>query len=232
MNRKPVGFDPETLHEQYVIQGLTQQQIAEEHLCNARTVRRALDRLEVSRDGELRKPKITSAEELRRLYVDQGKTLKQCAEYFQCSITTVHKAVVRNKFPLRGTKRRRRSTRKRSYSSTNVQITCTTACILLLLLEQPGRGEYQSEIARRVRCNPATAASILGRLVAAGWATWGTTTGHPGPPRPCYRLTSNGIEQARDALQREYGDSPALILLAYSLLPAHPQFTARKVMLH
>lgn len=97
------------------------------------------------------------------------------------------------------------------------RITPHVACVLLLLLADPKRGSYGAEVARRLRCQQSTVMRIFEQLYWAGWVTFHKSTGHGGPPRYYYRLSEGGIVEARTALDREYGTSPALVLLTNSL---------------
>jgi DNA-binding PadR family transcriptional regulator len=87
-------------------------------------------------------------------------------------------------------------------------MTIPTQLVLRALLADPSRELYGVEIGHTAGLPSGTIHPILARLEAVGWvqSTWEQidprTAGRPA--RRYYKLTTNGIELARDALARAY----------------------------
>jgi DNA-binding PadR family transcriptional regulator len=94
------------------------------------------------------------------------------------------------------------------------RITESVTCVLLLLLAEPDREWYGTELSARVPCHASTVLRILRDLTYAGWTTERESTAHRGPARYYHRLTETGITEATRALRRQYPNGIGLALLA------------------
>jgi DNA-binding PadR family transcriptional regulator len=109
------------------------------------------------------------------------------------------------------------STGKNGGSPEWVRMTPQTWLVTLVLLTEPQREVYGLHLAKRLGMLPGTVYPILRRLTAAGWLTHrpeppSPTGHHDRPPRRLYRLTTNGITQAREHLTRRA--TPFVLALA------------------
>jgi DNA-binding MarR family transcriptional regulator len=83
------------------------------------------------------------------------------------------------------------------------RITPSVVCVLLLLLADPDREWYGSELADRARCHVSTAGRILWDLKAAGWVVDREQSGGQREGMRIYhRLTEFGVAEATKALHR------------------------------
>ena len=98
-------------------------------------------------------------------------------------------------------------------------ITATTAQVLLALLQPPIRSWRAVDLANRVRCQINTVIRLAAALEPAGWASTRRSTTEHNAQRVAITLTEHGVNQAKAALWREYGDGPGLVLLANSMNP-------------
>jgi len=102
-------FTPEDLRRLYVTERKTMKEIAEMYSVNPVTVSKWLRRysIPVEQAWERRAVQL-DANELKRLYVDEGWTLNRIAKHFSCSTWTVRWNFRRNEIPVRGICERRR----------------------------------------------------------------------------------------------------------------------------
>jgi DNA-binding PadR family transcriptional regulator len=79
-----------------------------------------------------------------------------------------------------------------------------TVRVLGLLLQEPEGWHYGYDLSRRTALKSGTLYPILLRLSEQGWLeTRWEEPEHPGrPPRHIYRLTAEGVREARSTLQR------------------------------
>jgi hypothetical protein len=91
--------------------------------------------------------------------------------------------------------------------------TPNVSAIMLLLLSEPEREWYGTELSVRAGCHRSTAMRILRHLGWAGWASDRASIGEA-PVRYYHRLTETGIGEVRRTLIGQYGTGPAIGLLA------------------
>src|SRR6476619_5783930 len=93
------------------------------------------------------------------------------------------------------------------------RMTLPTPLVLRALLEDPGAERYGLEIGDTAGLPSGTIHPILARLERLGWveSRWEDVDPHEAgrPARRHYRLTTDGIEGARDGLARAYRPRPA-----------------------
>lgn len=88
-----------------------------------------------------------------------------------------------------------------------VRMTLQTRLVLQALMQEPTQERYGLQLAEVTGLPSGTIYPILARLEQAGWvqSAWEDPTVHEAAGRPrrrFYHLTSDGAEQARDALAR------------------------------
>lgn len=101
-------------------------------------------------------------------------------------------------------------------------ITAITAQILLVLLQSPIRSWRAAEVASRVPCHLNTVVKLAAAMEPAGWAATRRSTAEHNLQRVDITMTEHGVDRAKAALRREYGDGPALVLLGNSMRPPVP----------
>jgi len=89
------------------------------------------------------------------------------------------------------------------------RMTLQTQLVLRALLEDPAKERYGLELCDLAGLPSGTIYPILARLEGVGWvtSTWEDPAVHETAGRPrrrFYRVTTDGAEQARDALVRTY----------------------------
>ncbi|BBC29075.1 hypothetical protein SGFS_003660 [Streptomyces graminofaciens] len=89
------------------------------------------------------------------------------------------------------------------------RMTLQTQLVLQALLEDPAQRRYGLELCELAGLPSGTIYPILARLELAGWvdSTWEDPAVHEKAGRPrrrFYRITQEGVEQARDSLARAY----------------------------
>jgi DNA-binding PadR family transcriptional regulator len=98
----------------------------------------------------------------------------------------------------------------------HLRMTMTVQLVLRALLDDPAAELYGVEIGSAAGLRSGTVHPILARLEGVGWlvSRWEDVDPREAgrAARRYYRLTSDGIEQARTALARAYRPSPQLRL--------------------
>jgi PadR family transcriptional regulator len=96
-------------------------------------------------------------------------------------------------------------------SPTSPRMTLPTQRVLQVLLDDPGAERYGLEIGTDAGLPSGTIHPILARLERLGWveSRWEDVDPREAgrPARRYYRLTTDGVEQARDGLARAYRPS-------------------------
>lgn len=89
---QPLELPEDTLRELYVEAGLTTAQIAVRFDCHPSTIGHRLNEYDIPTDGRNHGHAVDIPEdELRRLYVDEGKTIYELAERYECDPTVVER---------------------------------------------------------------------------------------------------------------------------------------------
>jgi PadR family transcriptional regulator, regulatory protein PadR len=92
------------------------------------------------------------------------------------------------------------------------RMTIPTQRVLEALIDDPERELYGLEIGEAAGLRSGTVHPILARLEGYGWLTSHWEDVDPAaegrPPRRYYRLTADGVQAARAALDRAYRPSP------------------------